>query len=74
MGFPCVPQPYLRGSEMSDDLTLWTYDTIPRRFAKIPITVVAQEAEYCDAAVDRIRTNMWKDPRTARWPQCGVAS
>lgn len=62
MGFHYVPQQYLRGFEVSDDPgTIWTYDKIPRRFAKIPIKVVAQEGPRESLVTVQARPSLVKE-------------
>jgi hypothetical protein len=54
MGHHYVPQQYLRGFEVEEDPgTIWSYDKVLKTFLKIPIKVVAQEADFYDADVER---------------------
>ena len=54
MGHHYLPQQYLRGFEAADEPgAIWSYDKVTRRFARITIKVVAQEAEFYDADVEK---------------------
>ena len=54
MGHHYVPQQYLRGFEATDEPdTIWVYDKVLCRVARLPIKTIAQEAEFYDAEVER---------------------
>lgn len=66
IGHHYVPPQYLRGFEVSDEPgAIWTYDKTSRQFAKIPIKVIAQKADYYNADVERELNESVKRPTHA---------